>query len=405
LRVGEVLTQRRGLRGAAHGVAVAALLYLVPIMLGIALASAYEPGNQDDFDANVWQPFHAVLNGLSPYPPADLAALVGRRTFVYPPVMLWIGAPFTVLPHDVARVLFGVVCALVVAGALRLLGVRDHRCYVCVLLSVPVVQGLAVGNPTLLLALPLAVAWRYRDRPWVTAIAVACLVGVKPVLWPLGLWLLATRRFGTAILAVLVTLYTVFGTWAAIEFRGMTAYPELVRLIGEKTAGPRGSSITTFAEGIGLGHSPGRVLQLACGVALLACVVAVARRADGDRRAFSLAVVAALVLSPVFWLHYLVLVLVLLAIAHPHYGWQWLPAQAFWVVVFLPAGPTYVVSDGEHVVGTFGVVPSPVRVAAALAFLAAMGWITGRSRPARDVAPSAKRLFEPLAPVPDAARL
>ena len=59
------------------------------------------------------------------------------------------------------------------------------------------------------------------------------------------------------------------------------------------------------------------------------CVV-LARRGD-DRRSFTCAVAATLALSPIVWLHYLVLLLVPLAIIRPRFSAIWLLPVLLWV--------------------------------------------------------------------------
>src|SRR5581483_10010850 len=66
-------------------------------------------------------------------------------------------------------------------------------------------------------------------------------------------------------------------------------------------------------------------------LAALALVFVLAAREDGDRRAFAAAVAAALVLSPIVWMHYLVVLVVPIALTAPRFALPWLlPALAFW---------------------------------------------------------------------------
>ena len=59
-----------------------------------------------------------------------------------------------------------------------------------------------------------------------------------------------------------------------------------------------------------------RAVWLTLGVGLLVSLILVARRGD-ERNAFALAIAAALALSPIVWLHYFSLLLVVVAIAQP----------------------------------------------------------------------------------------
>ena len=78
-----------------------------------------------------------------------------------------------------------------------------------------------------------------------------------------------------------------------------------------------------------LGFAPAALaLQLVCVVA----VFALAQRREGDRRAFSAAIFAALALSPLVWIHYYVLLIVPIGLAARRLRAVWLlPVLAFWV--------------------------------------------------------------------------
>jgi hypothetical protein len=77
------------------------------------------------------------------------------------------------------------------------------------------------------------------------------------------------------------------------------------------------------------------VIAVLIGLPMLAAVWFLARRYDGDRRAFSLAVGAALVLSPVVWPHYFALLLIPLALYRPTLSWAWALVPAFWWIAYI----------------------------------------------------------------------
>ena len=61
--------------------------------------------------------------------------------------------------------------------------------------SAPVIDSVRIGTLTPVLLLLVAVAWRWRDRRWVASGALAAAIAFKLFLWPLVVWLLATRRW------------------------------------------------------------------------------------------------------------------------------------------------------------------------------------------------------------------
>jgi hypothetical protein len=357
--------------------------YALPMVL-IGLALFYWiKGLGIDFDANVWRPGQAVLHGNSPYPQPELSALVGHTTFLYPPPLLLLDAPLALFPHVVARGLFWVATAAAVLAALHIVGVRDRRVYFVASLAFPVWYAEVFGNPTLLLLVPLALAWRHRDEPWAVGVAVGCIVALKLILWPLGLWLLATRRIKATGIAVATSLIAIFGTWALIGFKGLADYPRLLRMFSETTAGPRGFTLSTLGRQLGLGSGLAHGLQWACGVALLALVVVLARRIEGDRRSFSIAIAAALVITPVVEEKYLALLLVPLALARPSFGLSWRLVRWGWIFPLVPRGDYPVIEDHGRQLVSLGRMPSIPQLLVVLTFLGLVAYATGRAAGSR----------------------
>jgi alpha-1,2-mannosyltransferase len=195
------------------------------------------------------------------------------------------------------------------------------------------------------LAFALAVAWRYRETLWRPAIAVGLGVSAKLLLWPIFVWMLVTRRTRAAALAALIGAVVTFAAWAAIGFDGLRSYPDLLERLSEIQA-DRSYSIVGMAAALGLGSTVGNALTVVAGLMLLAACVYFGRRSD-DARSFTCAIVATLVLSPIVWLHYLVVLLVPMAILRPRFSALWLlpillwasprPGYAEGVQTFLPA--------------------------------------------------------------------
>jgi hypothetical protein len=278
----------------------------------------YFPDGGFLFDLHVmWQAGHDVVTGHSPYP------------FVYPPPAAFLMAPFGALPWNVAVVVFALSAVAALVIALRLLGVRDWRCHALALGALPMASSITIGTLSPFIALGAAVAWRYRDRRWVVAAAIVGVVVTKIFLWPLVIWLLATRRFRTAATTVLLGIGTVFVTWGILGFDGLRDYPHrLSRVAGLE----QDKSYSVFALFRLLGLSPGfaRVAVLGLTLAGLAAIVALARRKDSDRRSFIAALGVGLLASPIVWMHYLVLLVVPIALYRPRFGAVWFVPLAFW---------------------------------------------------------------------------
>jgi hypothetical protein len=142
-------------------------------------------------------------------------------------------------------------------------------------------------------------------------------------------WMLATRQLRATVWAVLIGLGAMFGAWAVIGFDGLEGYPDLLRRLSDIQA-ERSYSIVGMTSTLGVGEAVGQALALALGVGLLAWCVVLARRAD-QARSFTCAIAATLVLSPIVWLHYLVALVVPLAILRPRFSIIWLLPVLLWV--------------------------------------------------------------------------
>ena len=208
------------------------LVLVVGLPVGWAVASTVSNRSFDvgfDYLGTLWEPGRAVLHGGPIYAEPTRAAVVIGNPSLYPPLFILLTVPLSLLPATAASWLWSGILALCVCASLRILGLRDWRLYVLAVLSPVVLHGLYYGNLTLALMVPLAVAWRFRDSPWVTGSAVAVAVAAKLFAWPLVFWLLFTRRFRAAAVSVGLGAVLLVVPWALIGFEGLSSYPDLLR--------------------------------------------------------------------------------------------------------------------------------------------------------------------------------
>jgi glycosyl transferase family 87 len=310
------------------------LAFLPPLLLVGLVVSRYAIGKHLGFDYRpLWEASRHVFHGASPYPPPHVWALHDEQQFVYPPIAALLAAPLAVFPFGIAAALLALLEVLATGLTLRILGVRDWRCYGVTLLWYPVIQNVLVGSITSLLALGLAVAWCYRDNRRVATPVVALVIATKIFLWPLLFWLAATRRGLTALRALAVAFAAVGLSWALIGFAGLTSYP---RLLDQLSRLEQWKSYSVVAFGLVLGLSTGeaRALAISGGAVALVGVLLVGRlrnrNADADRRAFVLAIAAAFLFSPIVWTHYLALLVVPIAITRRTLSPLWFVPLAMW---------------------------------------------------------------------------
>jgi hypothetical protein len=278
-------------------------------------------GLGSDYEGTLWTPAHAILHGRSPYPSVS-QALPGLPAVYLPPIFI-ATLPLGLLPAGSASWVWLAILVAATVAMLALLEVRNPWCYALALLSAPFVQAYVLGNASVLIALGAALAWRLRHHPWAGPAAVACTVSVKFWLWPLIAWLLIVdRRSGLRAAGGLVALTLL--AWALIRFDGLLEYRQLMRLEFKEFAA-QGSLFVGALVHLGLGIRAAPVLGLLGGLLLLAA--AWWRRAS-QLTAFALAILAALVATPVAWPHYLVLSAVPLIVAWPNLSlaWVWFPA-------------------------------------------------------------------------------
>jgi alpha-1,2-mannosyltransferase len=289
-------------------------------------------GWQEPFDLRVF--VHAsddVLDGRDPYVQPGAINGPADAPYAYPPVLALALTPLAAVPrhvHDVyvPGAVFSLVLIASIVISLLVLGVRDWRCHLVALLYPVTIETIEYGAIGPILLLLVALMWRFRDRPAGTGVAAGAAVVLKLFLWPVLVWLVLTRRLRGAVVGAASALALALASWAVIAFRGISDYEHLLRRLVDVEAE---NSYSAFAvlRMLGLPTFPARVLVFAVGAVLLGLAWRVARNepgTEGDAVSLSIVIGAALVLTPILWLHYLVLLLVPIALARPRLSALWL---------------------------------------------------------------------------------
>jgi hypothetical protein len=185
-----------------------------------------------------------------------------------------------------------------------------------------------LANVSIPLAFAAAVVWRYRDAIWPPAAALGLTISAKLLFWPLLVWTVVTGRLRATAWAVVIGTGVTLAAWAAIGFDGLTGYPDLLRRLSEIQS-ENSYSFVGIAHTLGLPEWAGQAAMLVAGGGLVVLCAVFARRGD-DFRSFTAALGATLALSPIVWLHYLVVLLVPVAIARPRFTWLWLLPVLLW---------------------------------------------------------------------------
>ena len=271
----------------------------------------------------------AVLAGQSPYPPPTTDAVATRDAFVYLPFASFLFVPFALMPPLAAELVGTVLVIAAGAAALWILGVRDWRCYGIVLLFPPVMSAIQTANLTLPLMLALAVVWAVRDRAIAPGVVLALTLGTKLFLWPVAVWFVATRRYRAAASASATTVFLIVGAWALLGFSGARDYPQLLRVLST-VLGPDSYTPVALITDLGAPTPAARAVGLTLAIAALVACWVLGRRGD-EKRSFTFAIVAALLFTPIVWLHYFTLLLVPIAIVHRRLSGLWALPLLFWL--------------------------------------------------------------------------
>jgi alpha-1,2-mannosyltransferase len=300
----------------------------VPLIVIGTLAWAATQGGFWFYDFMIFRAAgNAVLHGASPYVAPTAALLARNNKFVYPTPYAFLFAPFTILPPLAGKLAFLALSVAALAFALRLLGVRDRRCLAVALFGAPVYVALGIGTISPLLLLLVAAGWYYRDRA-ISGVLLAVAAAAKLFLWPVLIWLVVTRRLRASAASV-ATLAVIGALWALIDLDGLRHYPTTLRVLNEvqrwKTYSPQ-----SLAIALHLGARVGEIVTLIVAVTGIAVIAWLARQSEGDRRSFSAGVALALLTTPILWLHYLVFLLVPIALLRPRLSRLWLIPIALW---------------------------------------------------------------------------
>lgn len=306
---------------ALRRVTTVTLLAVVPaLLLAAYLAAAARPGPHEAIDFRVfYDAAKAYMHGRSPYPahPERLTWAHGaQHSYAYPPVVALLTIPFALVHYQLAAIVWTGVGALAVGLSLWLLEVRDWRCFGAVFLWPSTLTAISVGTISTLLLLGLAATWRFRNRSGAASAAAAFTVSAKLFLWPILLWLWLSGRRAAAIGAAVAAGLAALAVWAVIGFDGITTYVPLLERLSQVES-TQGYSLAWHVAGL-----------FGIAVVAVACALAAYRFRWRGRTAFGAAVVTALLLTPILWLHYFVL----LAAALPRrFSLLWLAPALLWV--------------------------------------------------------------------------
>ena len=309
------------MREAARKVFPIVFLGVIPIVVTLtALWIAWRSHIVSiDYHNEVYRQGRDVLQWSNPYPSPD-ADLSSGANAIWPIAAVLCVIPLALFSPGAADWSMALIELACLGAALRIMGVRDWRVYGASLLWPPVINATQTGNATLPLAVLCALAWRYRSARYTPGFAIGVGLAIKFFIWPLVIWLVALRRYRAAALATLIGASSLL---LIVPFYSIHDYVDLLRNLSREFDE---DSYTLY----GLLVESGAPTQLArivwIGVGLATLILA------WRRKSFALAIGAALLLTPIAWLHFFALMLVPLAVVRPTFGAVWLIPLPTWFV-------------------------------------------------------------------------
>lgn len=300
--------RREGLRPSLVAAAVLATLGLGWLLLGLV---ALPQGTGWGYDLGAYRDAALRLADSGDLYQAETVAGPFRPgpygLFMYPPPSGVAMLPTVALSqHEAALTWHALhILMLVLACALLPLSLTVRLAtFGVAALSHAVTFDISLGNVSSTLLLPLALAWRWLDRPG-GSIAQAVAMCVRPTMGIVLIWQLLRRQWravawtlGAAIVIVAVTL-PIVGPDDYLD------YLAVLRNISDTVGVPRNLDLGSTAVRLGLDASLGG-LALLVGYAIGIGAVLLSLRRDREV-GFVVAAMASVLLAPVLWDHYLAL--------------------------------------------------------------------------------------------------
>jgi hypothetical protein len=236
-----------------------------------------------------WRP------GPSPYflypPPAGVALIPSAWLAPGTGALVW---------HVLHVVVVGLACAVLPVQARVRWAVLGAA-----LLSQAVTSDVSLGNVSSLLLLPLALAWRWLDRP-AGAIAQAVAISARPSLGVIVIWQVLRRRWRAVGWTLAAGVVMVLVSLPVVGVAAYADYLTLMRGMSDALGVRNNLDLGSTAAALGADEQTAG-LALAGGYVVAAGAVVIGLRRDREV-GFVVATNASMLLAPVLWGHYLALV-------------------------------------------------------------------------------------------------
>ncbi|MHB8491484.1 MAG: glycosyltransferase family 87 protein [Solirubrobacteraceae bacterium] len=271
----------------------------------------------------------AAAHGLQVYPTVGTPAVYSGFSFVYPYFALWPFVLLAELPAALGTAVVFWISALAVIAACMLAPVRGPWRAVLVLCTAFTITGLQLGALSPLLFAGVVFLWRARGRAGLFVLAgpvIACKLFLAPML----VWLLLAGRYRALAWAgaSTVALLSVGFLLGPVD---PSQYLNMLSQLGAHEA-RSGFGLIGALMNAGVAMFVAQALALALSLVILVAVHQRYRRTRDERLLFCAGLVASLLLTPVLWSHYLVVLAAALLAYDARRRWFVLFALASWAI-------------------------------------------------------------------------
>ncbi len=320
--------RQRGARVVSVQRVAVPLLTVVAIV--VAIVVVFLPLTRSyDFDVFLHAGYAAV-HGQQVYPSPGSPAVYSGSSFVYPYFAAWPFMALAAMSAGLSTMLFFFVCMCAVLVACFVGARGDPWPAILTLCTAFTITGLQLGALSPLLFVGAVFLWRLRDRPIPLALLAAPVIACKLFLAPLLLWLLLARRYRAFAYASASTLALLALSFALGPI-GPAPYLQLLSQLGAHEA-TSGFGLVGALMNAHLGSGVADAAAVAVALALFAAAHVHFRRTHDERVSFCAGIFAALILTPVLWSHYLIMLSAILLVLGARRRWFVVLALASWVI-------------------------------------------------------------------------
>ena len=273
---------------------------------------------------------YAALHGQQVYPTPGSTAVYSGSAFVYPFFAAWPFVALAVISSALSTTLFFVACVCAVLAACLVSAKGDLWPAALTLCTAFTITGLQLGALSPLLFVGAVFIWRLRGRPLAFALLAAPVIASKLFLAPLLVWPLLAGRYRTLAYAGASTLALL-----ALSFMlgpiGPGPYLQMLSELGAHEA-RAGFGLVGALMNARLTPQAAQGTAIAIALATFAAAYLHFRRCGDERVYFCAGIVASLILTPVLWSHYLILLSAVLLILGARRRWFVMLLLASWAL-------------------------------------------------------------------------